>query len=332
MPPRALDSLTICGKCGERMSDLLSHYVENPPALVGPDYNIYRYTDQIYKVVKFKKPRNLISGPKKSKQKNDGSEVEKLDAALSRARRSVLEYALCNDWKYFCTFTLDKTKYDRFNLDKWHKDFTQWIRDQRKKAKKNGQVLDIPFLLVPELHENAAWHMHGLFGDISPLLIPFHCLRQQGVNVPDKLVNGGYFNWTDYQNKFGFCSFGLIQNKVACGFYVSKYISKNLQDSCQGYGLHLYYPSRGLNRASLHGGIYGDSGFLDSFLVNDYEWVKTGMTSLQHDLTWDFAMEYMDNSSISPLEAFSFETMPDADIRRFEEYFEGVQTYLEGFE
>ena len=330
MPPWGLDSLTFCGKCGERVPDL-QYYLENPPALVGPDYNIYRFTDQIYKVVKFKKPRNLISGPKKSKPKNNECPVEKLDAALSRARRAVLEYALCNDWKYFCTFTLDKEKYDRFNLDKWHKDFCQWIRDQRKKAKKTGQDLDIPFLLVPEMHQNGAWHMHGLFGDITPLLIPFYCQRQQGLNVPDNLVDGGFFNWPDYQRKFGFCSFGLIQNKVACGFYVSKYISKNLQDTCQGYGCHTYYPSRGLNRATLHGSVFSGCDFLDSFLVNDFEWVKTGMTSVHQGCTWDFAFEYLDDSSITPLQVFSYDTVPEEDLRRFEEYFEGIQCYLEGF-
>lgn len=314
------------------MADLLSTYVLNPPALVGPDYNIYRYTDQNYKIVKWKKPRNLVPGPKKIKPKKEGTEFQKLDAAFSRAKRTVLELALCNDWKYFCTFTLDKTKYDRFNLDKWHKDFTQWIRDQRKKAKKIGQDLDMPFLLVPELHEDGAWHMHGLFGDISPLLVSFAELAIiEGQKIPRKLIAGGYYNWPDYQKKFGFCSFGEIKNKVACGFYVSKYISKSLQDSCQSVGLHLYYPSRGLNRASLHGSIYGACDYLDRFLVNDYEWVKTGMTHVHDGLTWDFAMEFFDTSGIIPMNVFSCESLPEADVRRYEEYFEGVQTYMEGF-
>lgn len=87
---------------------------------------------------------------------------------------------------------MDETKYDRYNLLAWKRDFTQWLRDQRKKYRKLGYDFDCPFLLVPELHQNGAWHMHGLFGDISMCLIPFFCERQQGLHLPDDLVDRGF--------------------------------------------------------------------------------------------------------------------------------------------
>lgn len=313
------------------MPDLLSQYVENPPVLVGPDYRIMHYTGGIYKVIKFKNPRPVgFLRPKKVKVKSD-DEVKKPDSSVSRARRNVLELALCNDWKYFCTFTLDKEKYDRFNLEAWKKDFTQWIRDQRKKCKKLRLDVDFKFLLVPELHEDGAWHMHGLLGDIQPLTIPFYCERQQGMKVPDKLVDGGYFDWPDYRNKFGFCSLGLIKNKVATAFYVTKYISKGMQATCENLGVHSYIPSRGLNRASLHGCIYGDCVYLDTFLTNDYEFVKTGMTNVSDNLDFSFAMEYMPDD-IQPMEIFGSNTLDESEMRRIEEYFEGIQDVLEGFQ
>ncbi len=307
----------------------LAEYVANPPALVGPDYNIYHYTDGIYKVVHFKQPRSLVPSPKHSKPKSQ-DELKKSESALSRARRNVLELALCNDWKYFCTFTLDKTKYDRFNLEAWKKDFTQWIRDQRKKYKKVGQDLDMKFLLVPELHEDGAWHMHGLFGDVSPLLVSFEYERQQGRKLPDKLVNGGYFDYPEYREKFGFCSFGIIKSKVATAFYVTKYISKNLENAREDFGRHLYIPSRGLNRAVLHGSVYGDCCVLDPYLTNKYEWVETGMTHVADNLGWDFALEYM-TQDIQPLDAFSFDGIPEEEQQFFEDYFEAVQMAMEGF-
>lgn len=308
----------------------LAEYLVNPPKLVGPDYNIYKYTDEVYKVVHFKQPRSLVPNPKRVKPKSQ-DDNKKPDSSISRARRNVLELALCNDWKYFCTFTLDKEKYDRHNLEAWKADFTQWIRDLRKKYKKRGQDLDFKFLFVPELHEDGAWHMHGLFGDIHPLTIPFHCERAHGMKVPDKLVNGGYFDWPEYRKKFGFCSFGIIKNKVATGFYVTKYLSKNLQSTCEGLGVHTYIPSRGLNRAVLHGSVYGDCGYLDGFLTNKYEWVETGMTHVSDGCTWDFAMEYMEKSDIQPLDVFGFEQIPEPEQQYFEDYFEAVQTALEGF-
>lgn len=312
------------------MPDLLSKYLENPLALVGPDYRILHYTGGIYKVIKFKNPRLPgVLHPKKEKPKSD-EPTKKPDSSVSRARRNVLELALCNDWKYFCTFTLDKDKYDRFNLEVWKKDFTQWIRDQRKKSKKQNMDLDFKFLFVPELHNDGAWHMHGLLGDIHPLTVPFHCERQQGMNIPDKLVRGCYFDWPEYRNKFGFCSLGLIKNKVATAFYVTKYISKNMQGTCENLGIHSYIPSRGLNRASLHGSVYGGCDYLDSFLTNDYKFLKTGMTQVSDELDFTFGLEYMPQG-IEPMEAFSYDYIPESEMFRFEAFYDGVQEVMEGF-
>ena len=308
----------------------LQDYLNNPPALVGPDYNIYRYCDGLYKVIHFKQPRSLVPIVKPPKNKDPGD--KKPESSLSRARRIVLEYALCNDWKYFCTFTLDKEKYDRFNLEVFKKDFTQWIRDQRKKYKKLGLDLDAKFLLVPELHNDGAWHIHGLFGDITPLTIPFYYERMQGMKIPDKLFNNGYFDWPEYRKKFGFCSLGLIKDKVRCGFYVSKYITETLQSSCDSLGVHSYIPSRGLNRASLHGSVYGDCAILDSVLVNRYEFVETGMTTFHSDIDWDWAMvPFMDKSGIHPIDIFDYNNLPEPDQHYFDTFYEGVQEVLEGF-
>lgn len=55
------------------------------------------------------------------------------------------------------TGTLDPQKYDRTNLDKFHKDLTQWLRDYGKQHK-----VKIKFLLVPEQHSDGiSWHIHG---------------------------------------------------------------------------------------------------------------------------------------------------------------------------
>lgn len=318
------------------MADLLSNLVSNPPPpLVGPNYNIYRYTDEIYKIVHFKAPKVYGLVNNKPLKKSEPSE-KKPDSSLSRARRTVLELALCNDWKYFCTFTLDKTKYDRFNLEVWKKDFTQWLRDQRKKFRKLGYEFDCPFLLVPELHHDGAWHMHGLMGDIAPCLIPFFCERKQGLSVPDYLVDGGFFDWPDYRSKFGFCSFGKVQSKIATAFYIAKYISKDLQSTCDTLGVHSYIPSRGLQRASLHGSVYGACDYLDGFLVNHFEFVDTGMTSLNHDLDWSFSFEYLHPSSlrIQPMEIFGVDQINIDDRCKLESYFDtlyGSQDKLEGF-
>lgn len=312
--PGHLTSCRIPGKVCIIVADLL----HDPPAeLVRPSYNIYRYTDQIYKIVHFK-----LSMPSYRGSGDVQHHEEKMDSSISRAKRVVLELALCNDWKYFCTFTIDSAKYDRKELKTWAEKFTQWIRDQRKKY-----GLSFDYVLVPEQHADGSWHMHGLFDD-SPTLISFRELFDQGENIPWKLVKGGYFNWPDYQKKFGFCSFGNIRSKVGVSFYITKYISKSIGESCIPVGMKLYLNSQNLNRASFHGDVYGECSYLNSFLENHYEFCDTGFTHIKHNCKWDFAFEYLD---YSVMDVFSHDQLEEKYVEEFETYFEGVQSVLDGF-
>lgn len=296
------------------MSDLL----HNPPAeLVRADYNIYRYTEQIYKIVRFRSTAPL--GIKTNKEKHQTYD-KKLDASLSRSRRVVLELALCNDWAYFCTFTIGGSRYD---LKTWDTQFKQYIRDLRKKY-----GLKIDYVLVPEKHKDGAWHMHGLFSDITPLLIRFSTLLKNGFDVPVSLAEKDYLDWWDYSQKFGYCSFGPIRNKVAVAFYVTKYITKDMQSDAIDVGLHLYYCTQGLNRAEFHGDVYGNCSYLDKFLQNHYDFCDTGMTRLKDNCDWAFGFDYMDHSDVME----SFEYSEDIqEAMEVDSYWEATQMALEGF-
>ena len=68
---------------------------------------------------------------------------KKLSENISRAKSTIFEYAFCNPWDYFFTATLDKSKYDRQDLEKFHKDLTQWFRNYGKKHN-----IKIDFLLI----------------------------------------------------------------------------------------------------------------------------------------------------------------------------------------
>lgn len=250
-----------------------------------PDYRIFRYTDRVYKLVKFKRKSSYTSLRRKSEKPKYN---DKLAASLARTRRVILEYALCNHWEYFCTFTISKDKYDRQNLEVWRDSFLQWIRDQRKKG------IPIVYVLVPERHKDGSWHMHGFFSGITLELVSFKTERKQGLKVPNKLVRGDFFDWPAYREKFGFCSFAPIRDPVASAFYVLKYLTKDMQASSLSVGLHLYYASRGLNRSTIQAEVYGWSKYLDSFLENDYQFCRTGMTKVRDSLDWTFGLDYVD--------------------------------------
>lgn len=85
------------------------------------DYiKIKKYNDSCYKLIKFKHPVRQ-SGFEEIKdheinlpeieRPTDYTNDEYLRQSLSRTKRSVHDYALCNEFEYFVTLTFDRKKY-----------------------------------------------------------------------------------------------------------------------------------------------------------------------------------------------------------------------------
>ncbi len=173
---------------------------------------------------------------------------EKLSQSIIRARSKIFELAFCNPWQFFFTGTIDSTKYDRTDLEKYHKDISQHIRDLNKKYK-----CKIDFLFVPELHsDKQSWHLHGFINGLPPNEIKqFQIGDTMGKAIADKVKKGeAVYSWLSYQKKFGFCDLEPIRNQEAISKYITKYINKNLASSVKELNAHLYYHSRGLKEAT----------------------------------------------------------------------------------
>ena len=174
---------------------------------------------------------------------------EKLAENILRAKNIIFEYAFCNEWDWFFTGTLDKTKYDRTNLAKFHKDLVKWFI---KYGSYHG--CKIKFLLVPELHSDGqSWHVHGFLQGLPVTLLKrFKVGDRMGKALVAKVLNGDeVYNWPAYADKFGFCDLEPIRNAEAVSKYIQKYINKNLATSVRELNAHLYYHSRGLQRAQV---------------------------------------------------------------------------------
>lgn len=162
---------------------------------------------------------------------------------MARAKSRVLALGLCNEWKLFATFTLNQEKYDRYDLKKWQKDFSQWIRNYRKKT---GH--EFKYILIPEHHmKDYAWHMHGLI-----MGLPWNSLEKFDPNFhPLKLVRKDFRYHNKIHHKFGFNSFGKIKSQEATTKYLLKYITKTMAQNNMNLGSHLYYASRGLEEPTI---------------------------------------------------------------------------------
>lgn len=174
---------------------------------------------------------------------------EKMAESLWRSRNKIYELAMCNNWQFFFTATLDKNKYDRYDLDKFHYDLTEFFRKITRAKKYNGAK--ISFLLIPEQHKDGAWHMHGLLSGVPlDVLHKFEIGDKMSAEVARCVRQGDIiYNWSDYQNKFGFCTLGAIKDKVAVNRYITKYITKEVLSSVSDLNAQVYYRSRGLNES-----------------------------------------------------------------------------------
>lgn len=286
---------------------------------VSPRYSIHQYSEDIFKVVAFKGARDSISFKLRDREEEQHYDT-KLNEAFCRAKSMVLQYALCNSWDYFFTGTLDKSKFNRYELDSFQKRLSQFIRDKRK-----VYGTQLSFLLVPEQHKDGAWHMHGLISGL-----PDSVLRRFRPPEPQKLVHSSYLNWPDYMQKFGFCSLGPIRHPVATSFYISKYVSKEISRRGGALGKHLYFHSRPLNKAVHVSDVYCYNSGLDSVCVHDHEFCKTGMVTSS---PWYFPYVWDGVELCNELEpfgsAFSLEPEPDFCPSEIDPFYE--QILIEGF-
>lgn len=185
-----------------------------------------RYVPKVHKVQHFADEGEYIMYKLDEVERK---EHERFSSSLVRARSRVRELALCNDWDFFVTLTLNKEKQDRFNLQKWVKDLGNWIGNYNKRF---GAKLR--YILIPELHEDGAWHAHGLMHGLAPHSL---CINEHG-----------YLDCPYYRNRFGFISLSRVKSHERVASYITKYITKDQAETCRsiGGGKHLFYASRGL--------------------------------------------------------------------------------------
>ena len=167
-------------------------------------------------------------------KKKNSVNAQKLSNNVIRAKTKVQELAICNDWDLFVTLTLDASKYDRYNLRVWQKDLHDFLHNFNRRRSPEAKV---KYLLIPEMHKDGAWHMHGLF---------------YGLQSSDLYIYAnGLLGWKDYEKRFGYLSFSKVKDKDRVSSYIVKYLTKDVDKNVSELGYHLYYASKGLHKAVL---------------------------------------------------------------------------------
>lgn len=237
---------------------------DNKTNVINDKGNKYLYNQTIVKVLgtgddKWIKTTNMNVIRKKGEQEDRSSvrakkgskNDKKLGCNIRSAKARIRELIMCNNWELMITVTIDGNKYNRKDLDKWKKDFMQWLQNYRKKY-----GIDLKYLLIPELHkDNTCWHMHGLL-----MGLPMGHLRKVVVGDNEykrleKRVRKGFevYVWEAYERKFGISDVEKIRNKEAVCNYLIKSINDNvyLSKGVSDINAKMYYSSKGLKRATV---------------------------------------------------------------------------------
>lgn len=148
-------------------------------------------------------------------------EVERV--SLIRTKSHIRELALCNNFEYFGTITINNYFCNRYELDDCQKKLKKLFRRLHDKNH------DFKYLVITEKHKDGAFHFHGLFSGLD-----LYCNQYN------------YFSNYDL-DELGFNSFSVIKDYNKCCNYITKYITK---DCVKNSHNQLYIRSKGLHFAT----------------------------------------------------------------------------------
>ena len=144
---------------------------------------------------------------------------------LWKVRTKIKDYCLSNDFTYFWTLTFSE---DRSDDGLCFKKLSKWLELMRKKYGRFN------YIFIPERHKDGSIHFHGVTGGFGGSIV------YSGVKHKGKKV----FNCLDWI--YGFTTLSRIRSKKKCANYISKYVTKDLDQGIVGKGKKKYWSSRGL--------------------------------------------------------------------------------------
>lgn len=245
-----------------------------------------QYREDYYRITLHKQIRRAgyeaIDGDGTKGKKNTAGNERKLAESLSRTKSTIFELALCNPWEWFVTLTLNPEYHDRENLKVYQKKLSEFLKNYNRLNK-----TAIRYLLIPELHnDKISWHMHGLMmGLPEEHLEAFSEKERLPLQILIELKRGNQiYHWPAYEKAFGYITISKIRSGEAVSKYITKYITKELNETRIDLNDHLYYCSKGLKRAEkLYQGPLTRE--IEADYSNEYVQIKT-IRTLEEALTY----------------------------------------------
>lgn len=180
----------------------------------------------IFKADKYMEPVQDLEPQTKPK---DMSNEVRADS-VKRAKERIFDIAMCNDFDYFITWTLDAKQIDRYDPAQISKRLKQFLNDRVKRN-------DARYVVIPEHHKDGAIHMHGLLSGNFKMVDSGH------------KTDAGQAIYNMPQWKLGYSTaIQLDEQKERVSRYITKYVTKEFKKI---FGSFYYAGGHGLVRQPL---------------------------------------------------------------------------------
>ena len=188
---------------------------------------------------------------KKIKRDTDAIDNDSIHRSIRRTKSTIADLVLCNDFQYFCTFTFDPKKHDRYDVNHCKFIMAMWLHRQRAHSPK------MKYLIVPEFHKDGALHFHALLSNFNGRL------KDSGKKQSGRTV----YNMTGYRAGFT-TAVPIDHNKGAVSNYIKKYITKDMPLI---HGRKRYWISQNLIRPTKTVNAFSTIKTLPLFVKKTYE-------------------------------------------------------------
>lgn len=160
------------------------------------------------------------------KPKDMSNEVR--NDSMKRAKERIFDIAMCNQFDYFITWTLNPELINRYDAKEVSQKLKKFLNNR---VQRNGAR----YLVIPEHHKDGAIHMHGLLsGDFD--------MVDSGHQTKD-----GKVIWNMPQWSLGYSTaIGLDGSQLAVSKYITKYVTKEFRKI---FGSFYYAGGHGLVRS-----------------------------------------------------------------------------------
>ncbi len=161
------------------------------------------------------KPHEKLERSYHNSERTDEEREHCINVSLARTKNTIYNIARSHNWKWFVTFTFNRTKTNAGDFKAVMKRMARNLNNTKQRKCPN-----LKYLVVPELHlDNTNYHFHGLFSGCDELQFVFSGhFDKKGrpvFNIP---------NWS-----WGFSTATLVDDSAAASNYICKYITKETE-------------------------------------------------------------------------------------------------------